>query len=56
MSSNSYSLGSDFSSSIDHSAIEGSNDFSAFLIQLLEKVGDNIGASTVVAATKRELL
>lgn len=48
VSSNSYSLGSDFSSSIDHSAIEGSNDFSAFLIQLLEKVGDNIVAPTVV--------
>lgn len=37
VSSNSYFLGSDFSASIDHLTTEGSNDFSAFVSQLLKK-------------------
>jgi len=37
VSSNSNFLGSDFSTSIDHLTTEGSNDFSAFLSQLLKK-------------------
>lgn len=49
----SYSLGSNFSSSIDHLAIEGSSDFLAFLSLLLKKVSENIVAPVLVPAVEK---
>lgn len=57
VSSNSYSLGSIFSSSSDLSAFEGSNDLLAFLIQLPMNTTKNMGESvaTLVVTTVAEV-
>lgn len=47
VSSDSHSLGLNFSSSIDLLAIEGSSDILAFLSQLQKNMGKKVGGSVV---------